>query len=108
MTKHQTPSLIDRLFCCRYWHISQCVRGLTDEIGSDIGNSVGVGIVPVGVVSYASWRRPVMTYKEQIEADAIREASALEKQGRNDRSARRHIREAADYNEEKFSRIFRK
>jgi len=48
-----------------------------------------------------------MTYKEQIEADAIREASALEKQGRNDRSARRHIREAADYNEEKFSRLFK-
>ena len=48
-----------------------------------------------------------MTYKEQIEADAIREASALEKQGRTDRSARRHVREATDYNKEKFSRIFK-
>jgi len=48
-----------------------------------------------------------MTYKEQIEADAIREASALEKQGRTDRSTRRHVREAADYNEEIFSRIFK-
>ena len=48
-----------------------------------------------------------MTFKEQIEADAIREASALEKQGRTDRSARRHVREATDYNEEKFSRIFK-
>ena len=48
-----------------------------------------------------------MTFKEQIEADAIREASALEKQGRTDRSARRHVREATDYNEEKFSRLFK-
>ena len=83
----------------------QCVKELTDEIGDDTGNNNGNGIMPAGMVPNASWRKPMN--KEQIEADAIREASALEKQGRNDRSARRHIREAADYNEEKFSRIFK-
>ena len=80
---------------------------LTDEIGSDIGSDIGNGIVPVGVVPNASRRKSIMTYKEQIEADAIREASALEKQGRTDRPARRHVREATDYNEEKFSRLFK-
>ena len=48
----------------------------------------------------------VMTYKQQIEQDAIREARALQKQGRAEH--RRHCREAKTYSADRFEKLFKK
>ena len=45
-------------------------------------------------------------HKEQIDADAEREAKALKKQGRLDNTNRDHTRLADDYNADRFRRLF--
>ena len=47
-----------------------------------------------------------MTHKEKIDADAEREAKALQKQGRS--KIRYHLRQAKNYSADRFDKLFQK